>query len=409
MSAFSYEISNAEGETKRGILEANNLELAVSQLKEMGGYLISVKEKPKQIASLFSRAIPLPWGNKIKPKDIVVFNRQLAAMIGAGLSLVNCLSVLSTQTENQKLSRTMKKVVAEINAGASFSDALAKFPQVFSRLYVSMVRAGETSGTVEQILNRLAVFLEKSEAIRQQIKSATIYPKLLISVALLGAGFIFSYVLPKFVAMFAELGATLPLPTRILIALVNFIVGNKMLLLGIVLGLPAILIGYGKTFNGRFNYHKLQLKLPIIGKVVKKVVISRTCHTLGILYSSGIPILEALKIVQDVANNLVVEKILNQARQEVEEGKSIAEAISENQVFPPMVIYMMRVGEETGKMDDMLAKISEYYDEEVENTVKKLSSILEPLLICVMALIIGFIVVSIFFPMVDMIDAIKVG
>jgi type IV pilus assembly protein PilC len=409
MGGFKYEISTANGEIRKGTVEANNQEAAISKLKELGGYLISIKEKSSPHIFAFFKPMAFPFKKKVKPRDIVIFNRQLVAMIGAGLPLVNSLNVISAQTENQKLAEAIKKMVAHIQNGSSFSAALSGFPKIFSPLYVSMVSAGEKSGTTEVILKKLATFLEKSEAVRQEIKSATTYPKFLISVAFIGVGFIFAYVLPKFMAMFSELGATLPLPTRLLILLVDFLANNKILVGGVVLGAWAGLIAYGKTAYGKFNYHRFQLKLPIIGNIIKKIVISRTCHTLGILYSSGIPILQALEMVQEVAHNLVIAQILRQARQAVEQGGSLTEALSNSREFPPMVTYMMRTGEESGKMDEMLTKISDFYDQEVETVVKKFSSVLEPILIGVMAIIIGFIAISVFLPMLDMIDAIKLG
>jgi len=408
MAVYTYEICDEAGEIRKGILEAETSEAAASRLRRSGHYIVSLKEGRKPLVSPLSQPIRLPWLERVRPRDLVIFNRQLATMISSGLPLIDSLRVLSEQTESRKLSETLKKVVADIGSGTSFSKALAKFPKVFSHLYVSMIQAGETGGVLDEILNRLALFLEKEEKMKRDVKAATIYPKLLIGVIIAGVGFMFTFVLPQFLNMFAQLGSALPLPTRILIALVSFTSTNKYLIGGA--GLISILafLRYKNHGKGKFYYDLLQMKLPVIGKLVRKVVISRCCRTLGLLYGCGVPLLEALETVKEVAENEVVARALSEVRRNVEEGTGIAEPLKETGVFPPMPVYMIKIGEETGKLDVMLEKIADFYDEETESSVKSLSSALEPLLLGVMALAVGFIVISIYFPMFDMIDAIKI-
>jgi len=415
VAVYTYEICDEAGQVRKGTLEAETSEAAASRLRNSGDYIISLKEgkKPlkedkKPLVLPLSQPIRLPWLERVRPRDLVIFNRQLATMISSGLPLIDNLRVLSEQTESRKLSETLKKMVADIGSGTSFSEALAKFPKVFSHLYVSMIQAGETGGVLDEILNRLALFLEKEEKIKRDVKAATIYPKLLIGVIIVGVGFVFTFVLPQFLNMFAQLGSALPLPTRILIALVRFINTNKYLIGGA--GLISILafLGYKNHGKGKFYYDLLQMKLPVIGKLVRKVVISRCCRTLGLLYGCGVPLLEALETVKEVAGNEVVARALSEVRRNVEEGTGIAKPLEETEVFPPMAVYMIKIGEETGKLDVMLEKIADFYDEEIESSVKGLSSALEPLLLGVMALAVGFIVVSIYFPMFDMINAIKI-
>jgi len=415
VAVYTYEICDEAGQVRKGTLEAETSEAAASRLRNSGDYIISLKEgkKPlkedkKPLVLPLSQPIRLPWLEKVRPRDLVIFNRQLATMISSGLPLIDNLRVLSEQTESRKLSETLKKMVADIDSGISFSEALAKFPKVFSHLYVSMIQTGETGGVLDEILNRLALFLEKEEKIKRDVKAATIYPKLLIGVIIVGVGFVFTFVLPQFLNMFAQLGSALPLPTRILIALVSFTSTNKYLIGGA--GLISILafLGYKNHGKGKFYYDLLQMKCPVIGKLVRKVVISRCCRTLGLLYGCGVPLLEALDTVREVAQNEVVARALSEVRRNVEEGSGIAKPLKETGVFPPMPVYMIKIGEETGKLDVMLGKIADFYDEEIESSIKSLSSALEPLLLGVMALAVGFIVVSIYFPMFDMINAIKI-
>jgi len=415
VAVYTYEICDEAGQVRKGTLEAETSEAAASRLRNSGDYIISLKEgkKPlkedkKPLVLPLSQPIRLPWLEKVRPRDLVIFNRQLATMISSGLPLIDNLRVLSEQTESRKLSETLKKVVADISSGTSFSKTLAKFPKVFPRLYISMIQAGETGGVLDQILNRLALFLEKEEKIKRDVKAATLYPKLLIGVVIGGIIFLFNFVLPQFLNMFAELGSALPLPTRILMALASFTSSNKYLIAGAVLISILVFLGYKKSGKGKFYYDLLQMKLPVIGKLVRKEVISRCCRTLGLLYSCGVPLLETLETVKEVAGNEVVAWALSMVRRNVEEGTGIAKPLKETKVFPPMPVYMIKIGEETGKLGLMLEKIADFYDEEIESSIKSLSSALEPLLLGVMALAVGFIVVSIYFPMFDMINAIKI-
>jgi len=408
MAVYTYEICDETGQVRKGTLEAETSEEAASQLRSSGDYIILLKEAKKPLVSPLSQPIRLSWLERVRPRDLVIFNRQLATMISSGLPLVDNLRVLSEQTESSKLAETLRRVEADISSGTSFSKALAKFPEVFSHLYVGMIGAGETGGVLNEILNRLALFLEKEEKTKRDVKAVTLYPKLLVGVLIAGVIFMFIFILPQFLNMFAQLGSTLPLPTRILIALVRFMGTNKYLIAGA--GLISILafLGCKKSDKGKFYYDLLQMKLPVMGKLVRKVVISRCCRTLALLCGCGVPLLEALDTIKEVAGNEVVKRALSQVRRNVEEGAGIAKSLKETGVFPPMPVYMIKIGEETGNLDLMLERIADFYDEEIESSIKSLSSTLEPLLLGVMALAVGFIVVSIYFPMFDMISAFKI-
>lgn len=408
MAVYTYETYDETGQMKKGTLKAETSQEAASQLWRSGHHIISLNQGRKPSVSPLSQSFRLPWLGRIRPKDLVLFNRQLATMISSGLSLIGSLKILSEQRESRKLGETLRKVEADIGSGTSFSMALAKFPEVFSHLYVSMVHAGETGGILDEVLNRLALFLEKEEKIKRDVKTATLYPKLLIGVVMAGVLFLFTFVLPQFLTMFAKLGSAVPLSTRILIFLVNFATDSKYVIAGLFLASIPTFLWLKKTAKGKFYYDLLQMKLPVMGKLVRKIAISRVCRTLGVLYGSGVLLPEALETVKEVAGNEVVARALSEVGRSVQRGTGIAEPLEKTGVFPPMPVYMIKVGEETGKLGLMLEKIADFYDEEIESSVKNLSSALEPLLLGVMALAVGFIVISIYFPMFDMIDAVKI-
>jgi len=408
MAEHTYEVYDEAGQIRKGTLKAETYEEAASRLWRSGHHIISLNQPKTSSASPLSGSISLAWLDKVKAKDLVLYNRQLATMISSGLSLIGSLKILSKQTESRKLGETLRKVEADIGSGASFSMALAKFPEVFSHLYISMVHAGETGGMLDKILTRLAAFLEKEEKTKRDIKTATLYPKLLIGVVTGGVLFLFNFVLPQFLTMFTELGGELPLATRMLIYLVNSATDSKYVIAGLFLVSIATFLWFKKTARGKFYYDLLQMKFPVLGRLIRKTAISRVCRTLGVLYGSGVLLPEALETIKEIAGNEVVPKALSEVGRSVQRGTGIAEPLEETGVFPPMPVYMIKVGEETGKLGVMLEKIADFYDEEIESSIKTLSSALEPLLLGVMALAVGFIVVSIYFPMFDMINAMKI-
>ncbi len=408
MAEHTYEVYDEAGQIRKGTLKAETSKEAASRLWKSGHHIISLNQGKKPSASPLSQSFSLPWLNKVKSKDLVLYNRQLATMISSGLSLMGSLKILSKQTESRKLGETLRKVEADIGSGTSFSMALAKFPEVFSHLYISMVHAGETGGILDEVLTRLAVFMEKEEKTKRDIKTATLYPKLLMGVVTGGILFLFNFVLPQFLTMFTQFGGELPLATRMLIFLVNFATDSKYLIGGLFLVSIPTFLWFKKTARGKFYYDLLQMKFPVLGKLARKTAISRVCRTLGVLYGSGVLLPEALETVKDTAGNEVVARALSKVGQSVQRGTGIAEPLEKTGVFPPMPVYMIKVGEETGKLGLMLEKIADFYDEEIESSVKNLSSALEPLLLGVMALAVGFIVVSIYFPMFDMTNVMKI-
>ena len=408
MAEHTYEVYDKAGQIRKGTLKAETSQEAASQLWKSGHHIISLKQERRPSASPLSQSFRLPWLDKVKSKDLVLYNRQLATMISSGLSLIGSLKILSKQTESRKLGKTLRKVEADIGSGASFSMALAKFPEVFSHLYISMVHAGETGGILDEVLTRLAAFMEKEEKTKRDIKTATLYPKLLVGVVTGGVLFLFNFVLPQFLTMFTELGGELPLATRSLIFMVNFATDSKYVIAGLFLVSIPTFLWFKKTARGKFYYDLLQMKFPVLGKLVRKTAISRVCRTLGVLYGSGVLLPEALETVKETAGNEVVTRALSNVGRSVQRGTGIAEPLEKTGVFPPMPVYMIKVGEETGKLGLMLEKIADFYDEEIESSVKNLSSALEPLLLGVMALAVGFIVVSIYFPMFDMVNVMQI-
>jgi type IV pilus assembly protein PilC len=326
-------------------------------------------------------------------------------MLDAGLPLVNSLKVIVNQTRNEKLRNVITDVYHRVEEGTSFSESLKEHPEVFSRLYIQMVNAGEVGGVLDEMLRRLAVYYEGQAEIRARIKSALTYPILLLVISLSVVIFLVTYVLPKFIIVFEDIGATIPLPTQILLNLSTFIVNYWYGFLLIAVG---CFIGY-KIYTskeiGRFKLDQFKLRLPIIGEFIKKTTISRFAQTLSILLSGGIPILTSLEVVIDTVGNTVVAKALQEVSARVGEGKSIAQPLGENEVFPEMVVNMIRVGEETGAIDKMLDKIADFYNRELDNTIRTFTTLIEPLLIVLMAVLIGFIAISIFLPITDLMQS----
>lgn len=348
------------------------------------------------------------FGGKVKDKDIVVFTRQFATMIDAGLPLVQALGILSTQVENKNLAKTLSVVKNDVESGSTYADALRKHSGVFSELYVNMVAAGEAGGILDTILNRLAAYIEKAMKLKKKAKGAMIYPAVVTSVAVAVLVIIMVFVVPTFSKMFASMGGTLPLPTRIIISISNFIAGiGGLLISGILIAVVVTIAQLRKTENGKRAIDAILLKLPIFGIVLNKVAVAKFTRTLGTLISSGVPILDGLDITAKTAGNKVIEYAVMDVRKAVAEGKTLAEPLSRAKVFPPMVTHMIAVGESTGALDAMLGKIADFYDDEVDAAVSNLTAMLEPLLMVFLGTTVGFIVVSLYLPIFKLVSLIK--
>jgi type IV pilus assembly protein PilC len=399
MAKFNYVGVASNGKQVKGEIQAANKNEVVSLLRKKKVRVISIKAK--QIS--FS----LNFGTSIKLQEISRFTRQLAAMTSAGLPLVQCLDILVSQTETRNFAQKIQHISSDIQVGSTLADALSKHPQIFNPLYCNMVAAGEASGNLDGVLNRIAEYQEKADSLRRKIKGAMTYPAIVGIIALLVTGVMLTFIVPTFAQMFADLGGTLPLPTRIVMGLSVFLRRYLILVLLAMAGMVIGYIFYNRTENGKYNIDSLKLRLPIVGDLVRKSSISRFSQTLSTLLTSGVTILEALSITAKTAGNKVLEKGLFRTLERISGGLSIAEPLKDTGVFPPMVIQMIAVGEKTGDLSGMLLKISDFYKEEVDAAVDALTSIIEPIMILFLGVIIGGLLISMYLPMFNLIGAIE--
>jgi type IV pilus assembly protein PilC len=394
------------GKTIKGLIESGEMTAAtkedvIAQLRKRNITATIVTEKTKKTSKL-------SFGSGVKDKDIVIFTRQFATMIDAGLPLVQALDILATQVENKTLSNTLAQVKVDVESGATYADALKKHPRVFSELYVNMVAAGEAGGILDTILNRLAQYIEKAMKLKKKVKGALVYPATVTSIAVLVIAVIMIFVVPTFSKMFATLGGTLPLPTRMIINMSNFIAGiGGLITLIVIIGAVVFVVQVRRTEKGQLVSDKIMLKLPIFGPLLNKVSVAKFTRTLGTLVSSGVPILDGLEITAKTSGNKVVEYAIMDVRKGVVGGKTLAEPITKAKVFPPMVTHMIAVGESTGALDAMLSKIADFYDDEVDATVSNLTAMMEPMLMVFLGTSVGFIVIAMYLPIFKLITLIK--
>ncbi len=385
---------------KGGIVKG---ELTAETKDEVQSYLRKQRIVPTKISK---KAKPLfsSGGGKVTEKDLVIFTRQFATMIGAGLPLIQALDILAKQTENQTFGEKIGEIKADVEGGSTFADALRKHPKIFTDLYANMVAAGEAGGILDTILIRLATYIEKAQSLKRKVKGAMVYPTVVITVAILVIVIIMVFVVPTFGKMFETLGGVLPAPTQMIIDASDFLGGiGGLIVLASVVGVIVSIAQFRKTEKGEMVTDTIIMKLPIVGILFKKVGVAKFTRTLGTLISSGVPILEGLNITAKTAGNKVIEKAVFIVRQGVSEGKTIAEPLSEAKVFPPMVTQMIAVGESTGALDSMLEKIADFYDEEVDIAVSNLTSMIEPVLMIFLGGTVGFIVVAMYLPIFKLI------
>jgi type IV pilus assembly protein PilC len=400
MPMFEYTARNTTGQIQKGQLDVATKDDVSAYLRKNRLILVSVREAPKQISLSMG-------GPRIKTRDIVIFTRQFATMINAGLPLVQSLNILATQTENKALREVTKSVVYDVEAGNTLADALSNHPKAFSDLYVNMVAAGEAGGILDTILLRLAAFLEKNDALIRKVKGAMIYPGVIITVAGGAIAILLIFVIPTFQNMFAGAGLELPLPTRIVIAMSQFLIGYWWaMLLAIGAAIFAIRSYYG-TPGGRRQIDGALLRSPVLGDVLRKSAVSRFTRTLGTLVSSGVSILEGLEITAKTAGNTIIHDAVMESRNSIAGGETIAAPLEKSKVFPPMVISMIAVGEQTGGLDEMLSKIADFYDEEVDVAVSALLSLMEPAMIVILGVIVGGMVIAMYLPIFDMMNAVQ--
>jgi type IV pilus assembly protein PilC len=404
MPQFTYEAVEPSGKTVKGNLEAENASMLLVKLQSLNYTVVDVNESRSSGGglSVFNKG-----GGRVKLNALVVFSRQFATMVDAGINILKCLDILEAQTKDPILKPVIGEVRKDVVGGSSLTDALAKHPRVFSKLFVSMVRAAEVGGILDQILDRLAAFLEKEQEVIGRIKGAMVYPVCVLVFAILMVIAMFIFVLPTFKSIFADAGAELPLITKMLFLISDVIRANWFLLPTVPIGAVLATRWYYSTEQGRWNIDKLKLRIPVVGELIQKMAISRFSRTLGTLVNSGVPVLRALEIVAETAGNVVISQAVDEARNCVREGQRISRPLAASGLFPQMVTQMIDIGEETGRMSDMLTKVATFYDQEVDVAVKALTSLIEPALIIVLGGVVGFIVGSIMVPMFTLINAIQ--
>ncbi|HUP84998.1 MAG TPA: type II secretion system F family protein [Acidimicrobiales bacterium] len=400
---YAYKVRDRGGKMLEGTLEADSTTLVANKLRQMGYVPINIE---KAAGAGMKTEITL-FKKKPKLKDISVFSRQFATMINSGLSLLRSLYILSEQTENKGLQDVIVEVRTDVEKGASLSQALAKHPKVFNKLYVSMVKSGEVGGVLDSVLLRLSDTIEKQVELRGKIKSAMTYPVAVLGLVLCIVAAMLLFIVPIFASLYDDLGGTLPLPTRVLLVISHVLTTFLPVVVLIMAGLVYGFRRWIKTESGRRAWDSFKLRVPIIGPLVQKTAITRFCTTLSALLRSGVPILEALEIVADTVSNTVMADAVKDVSQAVKGGESIHKPLQNHKVFPTMVVQMMAVGEETGALDEMLEKVGRFYEQEVEATVDALTSLLEPMLIVVLGGAVGGMVVSLYMPMFNIIKLVQ--
>ncbi|MBT5375425.1 MAG: type II secretion system F family protein [Nitrospinaceae bacterium] len=395
MMVYSYKATDKSGKFVEGDVTAPDYNAAVQQIRQLNYFPVKVAEAKSSARISAGLKLSLPnWGSKVSTKDLMTLTQQLSTLVDSGLTLDEGLSTLVKLAETEEIRSILADIRKQVHAGSSFADALEKHPDVFSNLYVNMIRAGEAGGIVSEALDRLAIFLEKSVELKANIQSAMVYPAILGLVGGSAVIILITFVVPQFSKLFEDMGAALPLPTQIMLGLSSLIINYWPLLILGTLGSVGAFTFYIKTDKGRYWWDSLLLKLPLFGSLIQKVEVSRFSLTMATLLKSGVPILQAMKIVQSILINRVISDAIGNINQSLKRGKGLSGPLEEAGVFPPMAVHMITVGETSGALDEMLTKVSQTYDKEVAQAIKQVISLIEPFMILFMALIIGFIVVS---------------
>ncbi len=397
---FAYKVKDRSGAILKGRLAAEDKNTVISSLIEQNYYILSleqVQRSGKEVEFSLSQ---------VKIQDIIVMTRQLSTMMAAGLPILKCFSVLGEQISNNKLKKAIDEIRDNLEEGMPLWQAASRHPDIFSPVYISMLRAGELGGVLDTILDRLSIHLEREREVNSKIKSASIYPALISLVAIIVVFCIITFVMPAFTSIFQASGAELPLPTRILLGLSDFFRHYLPHLLVAVVVAVFVLKRWGKTHNGRFFFDNLYLSLPLTGKTLSRIIAARFARTMGILLRSGIPVLAALEVAEAVVDNAVIGRAIHNARESISEGDSMAQPLAAAGVFEPVVTQMIAVGEETGALDEMLIRISDYFDKELSYMIASLMAVIEPILVLITAVIVGGIVIATLMPMLEIVNAV---
>lgn len=397
-TTFVWQGRSSSGESLSGEMVAASRTELIAQLRRRRIAVSQVREKSKPLR------IALPGKNGVKIRDLALFTRQFGVMLKAGLPLVLCLDTLSKQAEKKKMRDTLRLVMQEVESGSTLADALRQHRSVFGELYVQMIHAGESAGVLDTILERLAEYLEKAEALQRKIKSAMMYPAVVLSVAFLACAFMLVAIIPNFAKMFSEFGAQLPLPTRVVLGLSGVLTNFWWAILGAVIGAVVASRRYYKTTAGRMRVDRFLLSAPMFGPIIQKGAVARFTRTLGTLIQSGAPLLESLQITADTSGNMVLREAVLATRRSIAAGNTLAEPLRASGVFPAMALQMVAVGEESGQLDTMLTRVADFYDDEVDVAVNGLTSIIEPVMIVVMGGVVGGMVVAMYLPIFKMVS-----
>ena len=403
-TTFAYKVRDQHGQLIEGTLDASSKEFVTSKLREMGYAPLEIKEQRK---SVLTKDFAIGGGTKIKIRDLAVMSRQLATMIAAGMPLIRALNVLRDQTENKTLIGAIGEIRADIERGVSFHQAVERHPKIFPPLYAPMIKAGETGGVLDTILDRLAKTLEKQAELRGKVRSAMAYPVMVGALVVLIATGMLVFIVPRFESIYASLDGTLPLPTQILLKISRTLTSKGWL---VAIVLVVLVVGFRRwiaTPAGRMQFDRFKLHAPLFGQLASKTAIARFARTLSSLIRAGVPMMESLAIVATTSGNAVIEAAVNETREKVRHGSAISAAIAGHDVFPAMVIQMMAVGEETGALDEMLEKMADFYEEEVEATVNALTSLIEPLLMVFMGVVVGGMIIALYMPIFKLITIVQ--
>lgn len=410
MNRYTYLARTAKGATKHGEIQAESVNIAKFTLRKQGLWVINIshiESKDNKSGTAQKKGFKL-FGDKITLKDMVIFSRQFAAMIEAGIAMLRVLTVLVDQTESPKLKDLLIQVKSDIEQGTPLSESLQQFPEVFDRLYIAMIRAGETGGVLDKVLNRLATFLEERNNLTHKVKTASTYPIAIVIIAVVVLWFMLTFILPKFTEIFESTGGDLPAYTQMFINLSNVVRSPWMLVIAALIWFVFSLIqNWYKTPNGRMSIDSFLLRVPVVGGIIRKVAIARFSRTFGTLIQSGVPMLTALEVVKDSANNAVLEKVIEEVRKEAEEGGQLSTKLAESDIFPPMVTQMVAIGEESGELEKMLEKVADFYDTEVDNAVESLTALMEPVFIVIIGGMVGAVVIAMYLPIFNIIKHIQ--
>lgn len=399
MATFNYMAKSGSGKVSVGKIEATDKNMAVSLLKNKGMYLLEINE-----LSLLDRNVEIGTSKKISAKDLALFCRQFYTMIDAGVTVIGSLDLLRRQTENRKLATVLGNVYEDVQKGMALSEAMGLHKNEFPNIVISMIEIGEISGNLDVVLDRLSIYLEKDNKVRQKIKTSMVYPKAICAIAIVAVIFMMIFVVPNFINMFKTMGSSLPLPTRILISISNLF-KNIWFILGSAIVIPGFIFSfkrYIKTENGKYLYDKITLNIPVVGKYMKKIIASRFSRSLSLLLKTGVPIIQSLEVVGNLLNNEAVNRKMVKVKEDIKRGSGLAGPLEAVGIFPLMVTHMISIGEEAGSLDSIVEKVADFYDDELDASIGKLLAILEPLMIVAMALVIGGIVIAMILPLFSM-------